>query len=101
MLGDSNANYQNPMHTVVKALKQFCHLFDLDQLVKQATRVTSTSESIIDLIFVSDPNKICQSGTITVGLSDHFMIYCTRKTTKGQINKHKTIKIRSMKKVHY
>ena len=31
MLGDFNANYQNPMHTVVKALKQFCHLFDLDQ----------------------------------------------------------------------
>ena len=69
--------------------------------MKQATRVTSTSESIIDLIFVSDPNKICQSGTITVGLSDHLMIFCTRKTTKGQINKHNTIKIRSMKKVHY
>ena len=66
--------------------------------MKQATRVTSTSESIIDLIFVSDPNKICQSGTITVGLSDHYMTYCTRKTTKVQNNKHKTIKIRSMKK---
>ena len=26
------------------------------------------------------------------------MTYCTRKTIKGQINKHKTIKIRSMKK---
>ena len=51
------------MHTVFKALKHFSYLFDLEQLVKQATRVTSTSESIIDLIFVSDPNKIYQSGT--------------------------------------
>ena len=63
---------------------------------KQTTRVTPTNKSAIDLIFVSDPQKVYQSGAVTFGVSDHFLTYCTRKNTK-QIS-HKTIKIRYMKK---
>ena len=40
-----------------------------------------------------------QSGVIDLGLSDHQLIYCTRKTIKNKPNKHKYIKIRSLK--HY
>lgn len=97
ILGDFNANMFKPKESIVKAASHFSYLFNLKQLIKDATRVTPTSETCIDLVFVSDINKICQSGVITVGLSDHFINYCTRKTIKGQINKHKTIKIRSMK----
>ena len=32
-----------------------------------------------------------------MGLSDHFLTFCTRKTVRGSINKHKTTKIRSLK----
>ena len=31
------------------------------------------------------------------GISDHFITYCTRKTLRGQIGKHNTVKIRPMK----
>ena len=43
-------------------------------------------------------SKICQSGTVCVGLSDHHLIYCTRKVLKSQISSnHKVIKIRSLR----
>ena len=53
--------------------------------------------SAIDLILVSDPEKVCQSGVICVGISDHLLTYCTRKVTRAYVNKHKTIRIRSSK----
>ena len=64
------------------------------------TRVTDKFATIIDHILCNSnsTNKIDQSSVIPVGLSDHFLIYCTRKTLKGQINKHKPIQIRSLKK---
>ena len=72
-------------------------LFCFRQLITNFTRVTDKSATII-LCNSNSTSKISQSGVIPVGLSDHSLIYCTRKTLKGQINKHKPIKIRSLKK---
>ena len=55
------------------------------------------SKSLINHILSNTCEKICQSGIISTGLSDHFMIYSTRKVVKGQIDKHNTVKIRSLK----
>ena len=66
-------------------------------LLKCPTRVTSNSESLIDHIYVNKENKISQSGVIKTGLSDHFITFCTRKTIRESIGKHKTVKIRVMK----
>ena len=41
--------------------------------------------------------KISQSGVIDIGLSDHQMIYCTRKIWKQKFKEHKDITIRSLK----
>ena len=38
-----------------------------------------------------------QSGVIEVGLSDHQMIFCSRKILRTKFNKHNTVKIRSLK----
>ena len=75
-------------------------LFCFRQLITNFTRVTDKSATIIDQILrnSNSTSKISQSGVIPVGLSDHFLIYCTRKTLNGQINKQKPIKIRSLKK---
>ena len=40
---------------------------------------------------------MCQSGTISIGLSDHLLTYCTRKVTKGQIKEANVVKIRSLR----
>lgn len=51
------------------------------------------------MIIVSDNDKISRSGVITVGVSDHLLTYCTRKIKREVINKHNSVKLRSLK--HY
>ena len=41
---------------------------------------------------------VSQSDVIPIGISDHFMTYCTRKVSRSIFNKHKTSIIRSLKK---
>ena len=65
--------------------------------IAEPTRITPTSNSLLDHILCNNKEKICQSGTIPIGLSDQFLTYCIRKISKGQINKNKYAKIRSLK----
>ena len=54
---------------------------------------------MIDHILTNASDKITQSGVIDIGLSDHQLIFCTRKVTKFKTGKSKLISFRSMK--HY
>ncbi|CAL4126382.1 unnamed protein product, partial [Meganyctiphanes norvegica] len=67
------------------------------QLINKPTRVTSTTESLIDHIYTNNKDKISQSGVIESGISDHFITFCTRKTTREILGKHTKIKMKSMK----
>lgn len=103
ILGDINGNTlqgdTSKNKNLVKVQSKFCKLFDLTQIITTPTRVTSNSASLIDHIYVSDTQKVYQFGVLSIGLSDHYLSYCTRKICKGQINKHNTRSIRSME--HY
>ena len=99
ILGDYNTNVIKTTRrsALVTSMYNFERIFGLKQLITEPTRVCPTSESIIDLIFVSQQDKISQSGVIPIGLSDHMLTFCTRKVVKGVINKHKYVKLRSLK----
>ena len=98
-MGDFNCDVSNLTtgNCLLAAFQKLCNLFDLTQIIHDFTRVTSISQSIIDLILVSDCEKVLQSGVIPTGISDHFLIFCTRKVHRGQINGHKSVKSRSLK----
>jgi hypothetical protein len=72
-------------------------MFNLTQVIKEPTRICSTSSTAIDLILVSDSDKISQSGVIHTTFSDHSMVYCTRKLTKCFFGSHNTVTLRSAK----
>ena len=72
-------------------------MFDLSQLISNPTRITSTTSTILDLIIVSDPIKINKCGVSDLGVSDHLLIYCTRKCKKVPVNDHNGVKLRSLK----
>ena len=57
------------------------------------------SNSIVDHILASYPERVTQQGIIDVGLSDHQLIFCTRKIPRIKRSTHKHIKFRSFK--HY
>ena len=83
---------------LVKKYKEFISTFGLKQLIQQPTRITSSSSSLIDHVLTNAYDKISQSGILDIGLSDHQLIYCTRKLTKTKTGLSKYINFRSMKK---
>ena len=72
-------------------------MFDVNQLISEATRMTSSSSTLIDHILSNTSEEIYQFGIISLGLNDHCLIYATRKVVKGQINKHNTVKLRYLR----
>ena len=83
----------------VKSYHEFCTFFGLKQLIKVPTRTTTSSSTIIDHILASYRERVTQCGVIDVSLSDHQLIYCTRKISRIKRGSHKQIRFRSFK--HY
>ena len=88
--------YSTSLH-LTKNYSQLLKTNGLKQIINIPTRITDTTESLLDHILVNTSNKISQSGVISKGISDHDMIFCTQKHYKDKSGKHNSIKIRSMK----
>ena len=99
ILAKKNILNNNSVPRDVKSYYEFCTFFGLKQLKIVPTRVTTGSSTIIDHVLTSFPERVTQSGVIDIGLSDHQLIYCTRKISRIKRGSHKQIKIRSFK--HY
>ena len=84
-------------HSLFKAYKQVINLFDLKQMIDQPTRITESTKSTIDHILTNRNENLSQHGTIPIGLSDHFMIFCSRRISNCHFKSHNTTKIRSLK----
>ena len=100
ILGDLNINLiNNQKHTPngIKRYKEFCSLNGLKQLLTLPTRITKTSTSLLDHVLTNSTDRVSQFGVVDTGLSDHQLIYCTRKITRTKTNVHKYIKTRSLK----
>ena len=76
---------------------QFCSMYGLEQLIKSPTQVTCSTFSLIDYILTTFPERVSQPGIIDVELSDHQLIYCTRKFSCIKVGTHKQISFRSLK----
>ena len=97
ILGDFNTNVSKTRRCkLVRSLFDFMNFFNFSQIISDVTRISKTSSSVIDLILVSDFDKISQSGVLDIGISDHCLKYCTRKILKTTLNSHNRVKIRSM-----
>ena len=66
--------------------------------MKSATRVTETSSTLIDHVYVSNPGLIIETNVPIIGISDHFPVTLTLKckNTRRKGNGHNTIEIRRM-----
>ena len=97
ILGDINICTKNKSSALYKKYMNSLLSYGFSQIIKDPTRVAEKS-SILDHIICSSSDKISQSGVIPIGLSDHYLTYCTRKIPKNIFNSHNTVTIRSMKK---
>ena len=76
---------------------QTCSTLGLKQLIKHPTRITCHTSTLIDHIITNSEEKVTQSGVIDTSLSDHQLIFCTRKIKRVKTSNHKQISFRSLK----
>ena len=99
ILGDLNCDLLKSISDQpTTKLKSIFEMYQLTQLIDEATRITTTSNTLIDHFITNTQEKICKSGVIHTGISDHSMIYAIRKIN---ITIHKNVEniseIRNMK----
>ena len=67
-----------------KRLKQIFSAYGLKNIVKKVTRISETTQTLIDLIAVSDTSKITSHGVAHLGISDHSFIYANLRMRKNK-----------------
>ena len=100
ILGDLNCDMlktDKDSNFPTKKIKTLYELYQLSQLIDEATRVTMTTSSLIDHIVTNTPEKISDSGVIHTGLSDHSLVFAIRKISVVK-KQEKKVEIRNMKK---
>jgi len=98
ILGDINVNLlSKPLDTNGTRLCNILNNYQLTQMIDQPTRVTATSRTLIDLFITSDKNKIASCGVYPLTISDHYLIYATRKSIKLGKGEPKVIQTRNLK----
>ena len=81
LLGDLNLDVLKPNANVAN-YNHFINSHMSTQIVRQPTRITNTSKTLIDHILTNNTDFYCGSGTFNPGLSDHLMVYTARKRPK-------------------
>ena len=70
-----------------RQLLDILELFQMKQVIADATRITSNTASLLDIIATNRPDKVKESGVVHVGISDHSLVYvCLKISLPRDIN---------------
>ena len=102
LMGDVNIDIlSGKIDTLKESWTSLTTNIQLNQIIREPTRVTNTSETLIDHIYVSDDLPILYSSPIKYSISDHYPVFAVFKMTNIDHNKndgrHKTITYRRYK----
>lgn len=67
-----------------KKLKEITQKFYFTQMIEKATRITKTSQTLIDLVFTNKADRIGKVYNLITGLSDHNLTLVARKRSKAR-----------------
>ena len=97
LLGDVNCNLlpEATAH-ISSSLTNILDIYGLSQLITEPTRITQVSKSLIDLCITNSPEKVSNFGVVHVGISDHSLVFMTRKANYDR-NGSRTIEMRQFK----
>ena len=79
VVGDLNCDLLKPDSPEAMSLPDFCSSVNQTQLIKEPTRVTETSSSLIDIIMTSNVSLVENYGVALSHISDHYLIYASLK----------------------
>ena len=72
-------------------LTSILDIYGLSQLISEPTRITPTSNTLIDLCITSSPEKISKASVVHLGISDHSLVFMTLKISYERTGSHRTI----------
>jgi len=101
LIGDFNCDWSRLNKNVTSHTARMATLastYQFEQMIKEPTRITATSRTLIDLAFCNKPELITMTGVDHLGISDHSLIYVCRKISISR-NEPKIIRSRQFK--HY
>ena len=75
VMGDLNCNLLNPQDNGSQAVTYFCSIFNLTQVIKQPTRITVSSETLIDVILASNTSLIREAKVVPAPFSGHDLVF--------------------------
>ena len=81
-----SCKYKDLITPLIRQYKEFCQFYSLKQFIREPTRITCDSSSLIDHILSNAVEKVSASGLIDIGISDHQLIFCTRKILRTKNN---------------
>ena len=83
LLGDFNCEFSfqgdpdNILHRNTIKLHSIFEMFNMQNIIQEATRLTISSRTLLDLFVTTKRDLISSSGVFPLGLSDHDLIYAT------------------------
>ena len=81
----------------IKKYNKFCSRYGFKQLINCPTRITCNTSTLTGHVLTNVHDNISHSGVINTAISDHNLIYCTRKILKTKYDKHKELTFRSLR----
>ena len=98
LLGDLNINLLVNDGNI-KRCSNFSRHFRLTQKIREPTRISATSQTLLDHLYTSNETDICLAGCLPVTASDHFLIYGVKKFKGNMKYPPKSISYRNISKV--
>ena len=89
VMGDSNIDILKSNITSVK-LERFLKENNLVQIINRPTRITDTTSTLIDHIYVNNKDLYLHRGTLEPGLSDHTLVFACRKRQRPDWEKRQS-----------
>ena len=98
IVGDLNMDRLKPNHREGKILKDLEEVHDLQCMISEPTRITVTSQTLLDVLLTNAPQLFKKCGTYDPGISDHRLVY---GVMTEHVRKHrpKTITFRDMRNI--
>ena len=87
LLGDMNIDLLNTSNPHLYEVNNLKRLFDLVQLIGAPTRIITSSSTLIDHIYSSNPDIVIEAKSHPCPISDHNIVYCRIRTTINRFNK--------------
>ena len=95
---DDNTISSKFISSDIKNYHQYCKMYGLKQLIKSPTCVTCSTSTLIDHILASFLSRVSQKSVIDVGISDHQLIFGSRKVSRLKTGGvHNYLNLRSFK----